>query len=196
MLHDTEYYTKLYNQIVDDPEHVARLKYGTPRPGHPEGTIEAHVGHLISNMVVLHLRCPELSPVDAERLMILAQVHDAFKGVSGVRVPIESPASLARAYLAKLTDDEDMLTTVQYHDEPQALFRRLEAKGQVDQARLDRLIARIKDWDLFLAFLIMDSCTPGKSRDEVKWFFTVIPPGSKVTIEHIIPDTADVEVVQ
>ena len=29
----------------------------------------------------------------------------------------------------------------------------------------------IQDWDLFNAFLIIDGCTEGKSRDPLRWWF-------------------------
>ena len=40
--------------------------------------------------------------------------------------------------------------------------------------RLEQLLSTITTWDLFLAFLIVDGCTPGKSRKSLIWFFDQI----------------------
>ncbi len=82
-----------------------------------------------------------------------------------------SHASLARAFLVRFCDDPDLLAMVQYHDEPFALWRQLEAKGRFNQTRLDALLTTIKDWNLFLAFNIVDGCTQGKSRAPLHWLF-------------------------
>ena len=82
----------------------------------------------------------------------------------------QSHASLARAFLAELCDDEDLLAMVQLHDEPYALFLQTQRTGRVDEARLVYLWKMISDWDLFIAFLIVDGCTPGKGREPLEWF--------------------------
>jgi hypothetical protein len=33
------------------------------------------------------------------------------------------------------------------------------------------MLNAIKDWNLFLAFNIIDGCTPGKSREPLRWLF-------------------------
>ena len=58
----------------------------------------------------------------------------------------------------------------QLHDEPYALWRQ-ERHFKLNHARLDALFARLRDWDLFLAFLIVDGCTTGKGREPLHWFF-------------------------
>ena len=67
---------------------------------------------------------------------------------------------------------------VQYHDEPFALWRQVESKGKYNQQRMDALIGNIKDWNLFLAFNIIDGCTEGKSREPLQWLFAEL--GGKV----------------
>jgi hypothetical protein len=78
---------------------------------------------------------------------------------------------LARAFLAEFCDDADLLAMVQYHDEPFALWRQVEAKRSYNQERLITLLRNIKDWNLFLAFNIIDGCTEGKSREPLRWLF-------------------------
>lgn len=58
---------------------------------------------------------------------------------------------------------------IQYHDEGYALWRQLESSGRYNHERFQRLLQNVKNWDLFLAFNIVDSCTQGKGRDFIKW---------------------------
>jgi hypothetical protein len=105
---------------------------------------------------------------------VLIHVHDTFKGEATPAVPITSPnshASLARTFLADFCADADMLAMVQYHDEPYALWRQVMTKGTCNQQRLAALLAAVRDWNLFLAFNIIDGCTEGKGRDPLRWFF-------------------------
>jgi hypothetical protein len=39
---------------------------------------------------------------------------------------------------------------------------------------LSALLKNIGDWDTFVAFLIIDGCTAGKSREPLKWMFAQI----------------------
>ena len=36
------------------------------------------------------------------------------------------------------------------------------------------MVDLIEDWDLFLAFLIVDGCTDGKSTEPLDWFFAEV----------------------
>jgi hypothetical protein len=117
---------------------------------------------------------PKVSETDYWRLKVLIHTHDTFKGEAERGVPITaatSHASLACAFLAEFCDDTDMLAMVQYHDEPFALWRQFEAKGKFNQERLTALLASIRDWNLFLAFNIVDGCTEGKGREPLRWLF-------------------------
>jgi hypothetical protein len=64
-----------------------------------------------------------------------------------------------------------MLAMVRYHDEPFALWRQVASNGKFDQERFTALLAGIRDWELFLAFNIVDGCTEGKGREPLRWFF-------------------------
>jgi len=78
---------------------------------------------------------------------------------------------------------------VQYHDEPFALYRQYEAKGKYNQERFNALLRSITDWNLFLAFNIIDGCTEGKSRQPLHWFFREVDGKveSRFTSDDIIP---------
>ena len=110
---------------------------------------------------------------DYWKLKLLIHTHDTFKANAKVGASIAdsaSHASLARAFLAEYCHDSDLLTMVQYHDEPFALWRQVEVKGRYSAERFAHLVNAIEDWNLFLAFTIVDGCTEGKSRDPLKWF--------------------------
>ena len=108
------------------------------------------------------------------RLKVIIHVHDTFKGEAEPGVPImatNSHASLARAFLAEFCEDADMLAMVQYHDEPFALWRQFVSNAKLNNARLTALLTTIRDWNVFLAFIIVDGCTRGKDREPLRWLF-------------------------
>jgi hypothetical protein len=169
----SERHRDILRRILADRRYQANLDWGEPRPGHPEGTIRAHIADLEANLERLRRK------LDEERywkLKIAIHVHDTFKP-QAADVPIAdaaSHASLARGFLAEFTDDAALLHLVQFHDEPYALWRGMRKRGEVDRDRLERLVERVGDWDLFLAFLIVDGCTAGKGREQLRWFFRVV----------------------
>ena len=166
----TDYQT-LFEAITADPRYQRNLDWGEARPGHPEGTVRAHIAEVDGNVERLR---PKLSVTDYWRLKVLVHTHDTFKADAQHGVAITAPnshASLARAFLADFCDDADMLAMVQYHDEPFALWRQVAAKGKCNQERLNALLTGIRDWNLFLAFNIVDGCTEGKGRAPLQWLF-------------------------
>jgi hypothetical protein len=167
-------YQDVLDSIVRDPRYQRNLEWGAVRPGHPEGTVRAHQRALTQSLDVLR---PKLSETEYWRLKVLVHTHDLFKGDAERGVPIASPrshASLARSFLAEFCDDLDLQAMVQYHDEPFALWRPCQSRGLVDQDRLASLLNRISDWNVFLAFQILDGCTEGKDRGCIHWFFQQI----------------------
>jgi hypothetical protein len=167
-------YRTIFDAILADPRYQANLDWGEPRPGHPEGSVRAHIAELERNLETLK---PKLSPDDYWKLKVLVHVHDCFKRDSRRGVAIAHPqshASLARTFLAEFCDDADLLAMVQYHDEPYALWGQVKAKGSCNQKRLAGLLGGIRDWNLFLAFAIIDGCTQGKSREPLSWLFAQV----------------------
>ena len=167
-------YKKTFERITSDARYQRNLDWGKARPGHPEGTVRAHIAELDQNLELLRVR---LSETDYWRLRVLIHTHDTFKGEAHRGVAISSPcshASLARTFLVEFCGDADLHAMVQFHDEPFALWRQFRAKRKFDEARLAALVARIRDWNLFLAFTIVDGCTKGKSPEPLRWFFQQI----------------------
>jgi hypothetical protein len=164
-------YIQIFRAITNDPRYLRNLDWGEARSGHPEGTIRAHIAEVDRNLETLSHK---LSETDYWRLRVLIHTHDSFKAEARPGVPITAPtshASLARAFLSSFCADADMLAMVQYHDEPYALWRQFASKGKFNQARLIALLAEIRDWNLFLAFNIVDGCTEGKGREPLRWLF-------------------------
>jgi len=171
-------YEDILNLIVSDPRYQRNVAWGEPRSGHPEGTIAAHIRELEQNLDRLR---PKLDDDEIDKLKLLVHVHDTFKPDATEGVPIRDPrshASLARAFLAEFlpADDADaaaLLDMVQNHDEPYALFLRARrGKSPPDAQRWAKLNATIRDWDLFLAFCLVDGSTPGKSQQPLIWLIT------------------------
>ena len=164
-------YASAFQSVLTDRRYRRNLDWGEARPGHPEGTVRAHIAEIEPNLDVLK---PKLSDTDVWKLKLLIHTHDSFKADSKPGVPITDPAShasLAKSFLAEFYSDADLLAMVQYHDEPFALWRQVESKGSYNQQRMATLIGNINDWNLFLAFNIIDGCTEGKSREPLRWLF-------------------------
>lgn len=160
--------------IQQDERYIDLLDWGTPRRGHPEGTVRAHIEELERNLNVL---CHKLTIPECDRLRLLIHTHDTFKAEATQGVPISDPrshASLGRQFLAEFCDNTDLLNMVQWHDEPYALWQKQRRSQTVDESRLEALVNRLDDWDLFLAFQIIDNCTDGKSREPLQWFLPMI----------------------
>ena len=180
-------YQEIFAAITSDPRYQRNLDWGKVRPGHPEGTIRAHIAELERNLEQLR---EKLSETDCWRLKVLVHTHDTFKGEAQPGAPIAAPnshASLARAFLAEFCDDADMLAMVQYHDEPFALWRQSKFKGRCNEGRLTTLLASIRDWNLFLAFNIVDGCTEGKQRDSLRWLFRQVAQRVESTFTEVSP---------
>jgi hypothetical protein len=164
-------YQAAFNSVVKDSRYLGNLDWGEPRPGHPEGTVRAHIQELERNLESLR---PRISEEEYWKLQLLIHTHDSFKREAKRGSAITDPrshASLAREFLASYCSDADLQAMVQYHDEPFALYRQFVAKGKYNADRFAALKRNIMDWNLFLAFNIIDGCTEGKSRESLVWFF-------------------------
>ena len=167
-------YGAFFQAVTRDERYQRNIEWGEPRSGHPEGKVSAHIAELERNAASFRDR---LSESEFWKLRVLIHVHDTFKceAREGARImDPQSHASLARQFLAGFTSEPGLLAIVQFHDEPYALWRQVQHRSQYDHARFDALLATIHDWDLFLAFLIVDGCTGGKKREPLHWFFAEV----------------------
>lgn len=176
---------EVYGRLKRNPRLQENLDKGEPRPGHPEGSVRKHVQELERNLEKIKAL---LSPEEYWRLKVMAIVHDAFKAEAETKVPINDPKSHSSIAAVFLMDEmfaygwsnigkeralglkTDLLRQVQYHDAPYALWLRWKKTGEADTLRMADLEAKISDWDAFLAFVLIDGITKGKSAEPAEWF--------------------------
>jgi hypothetical protein len=162
---------KVIQTILADPLYLKNIEYGEPRAGHPEGKVKVHIADLEANLEKLRER--GVSEDETWKLKFMIHVHDTFKADAAPDVRIIDPrshASLARKYASQFTDDEDLLNMIQFHDENFALWNQFDRSGSYDVRRFQKLLETIRDWDLFLMFVIIDGSTAGKERSKLEWF--------------------------
>jgi hypothetical protein len=76
----------------------------------------------------------------------------------------------ARRFAERFIDDERVLATIELHDRPYALWRKMHRRGKVDERGFRRMMKRIPDPELFLRFIELDASTEGKRPEPVEWF--------------------------
>jgi HD domain len=162
--------TDLERRIAADPAWLEGMDWGEARRGHPEGAVKHHVADVLANV-----EREATSPDERERLRLAALVHDAFKYVApegGARVGSDDHhGSHAARFLARFTDDEELLEVVRWHDEAFAAYlgSRRDPKRAKERARA--LVGRLGPaLPLYLRFFRADNATEGKSPDSVRWF--------------------------
>jgi hypothetical protein len=158
---------ELERRITSDPELLEGLAWGEPRPGHPEGSVAAHVEDLLETLDEWD------EPVERRAaLRLIALVHDAFKGEVIERLPKmgrNHHADRARRFAERYTDDEAILCAIQHHDRPYALWRKLQRKGELDERGFRRMLDDLPDIALFVRFVELDGSTEGKTPEPVRW---------------------------
>jgi hypothetical protein len=162
--------SELERALIADPELQEGLAWGKPRRGHPEGSVGAHVADLLHTVD----RWGEGGERRAE-LRFLALVHDAMKyrvRDSLPKVGENHHATRARRFAERYTPDERLLGTIEQHDRPYALWRKLHRTGRVDERGLERMLERIPDRDLFVRFVELDGSTDGKNQEPIEWLKT------------------------
>ena len=168
LLPDFEPESELEARVASDPELLEGLAWGEPREGHPEGSVAAHVEDLLETLDTWD------EPADRRaRLRFIALVHDAFKGDVLERLPKigrNHHADRARRFAEQYTDDLDVLSAIQHHDRPYALWRKMKRKGSLDERGLKKMLDDIQDKDLFMRFVELDGSTEGKNREPIYWF--------------------------
>jgi hypothetical protein len=167
LLPDFEPENDLERRVTSDPVLLDGLAWGEPRIGHPEGSVAAHVEHLLETLDTWE------EPAERRtKLRFIALVHDAFKDDVIERLPKlgrNHHADRARRYAERYTDDVDVLGTIQHHDRPYALWRKMKRKGQQDDRGFDKMLDDITDLDLFVRFVELDGSTDGKRPEPILW---------------------------
>ena len=157
----------LEDRIARDPELRRGLAWGEPRAGHPEGTVGRHVAELLGTL--------DRWDESAERrsaLRFLALVHDSLKYQVDDSKPKRGEnhhAMRARRFAERYTDDERLLATIEHHDVPYSLWRRLRRTGKLQEERLQTMIRLLPDIELFLRFVELDGSASGKRKEPLTW---------------------------
>lgn len=176
-------------EIVDllksHPRYLRNIEFGEARPGHPEGKVKLHIADLEENL----RRLRGIFPISNEnfwKLMFLIHVHDTFKAEvkKDSSVPYERHhATLAREFASQYTDDTDLLNMLQYHDLNYKLWKEYLKTGDYNAEKFDQLLDIIKDWDLFLIFIIIDGCVNGKDQEKIPWFINEVRKHKDIEVD-------------
>ncbi len=174
---------KALAQIRSDPRYKKNIEYGQPRSGHPEGSVAAHIQDLEANLELLRPRLR--SEEDYWKLQLLIHVHDSLKAEAEPDAGILAPrghASLAREYASHFIQDADLLNMIQWHDANYALWQQYQAAGSYDAHIFRQMLSAIRDWDLFLVFIIIDGSTEGKDYGKLAWFIGEVKKHKHVAV--------------
>lgn len=177
-------------KIKADPRYQRNIEYGEPRSGHPEGKVKFHIADLEANLELLRER--GIGEEDYWKLKFMIHVHDSFKAEAEKHSPTQHPhnhASLAKEYASQFTDDADLLNMLQYHDENYKLWTEYSNTGKYNEESFQNLLGAIKNWDLFLLFIIIDGCTRGKDYQKLGWFINEVKKYKEtiVTASWVLP---------
>lgn len=159
--------TPLEEALAHDAELLAGWGWGQPRRGHPEGAVGAHVGHLLQTLETWQ----EPEPTRSE-LRFIALVHDSLKYRVRNTLPKTGEnhhAMRARRLAERHTSDGRILATIELHDRPYSLWRRMRRTGRPQDDALDEMLARVPDPGLFVRFVELDGSTVGKRPEPVAW---------------------------
>lgn len=158
--------------FLEDPEFRRGLLWGVPRYGHPEGAIWCHILEVNANIDRL--------PISAEwrqQLRIVAWVHDTFKHLEDRSSPrdwTKHHGVFARQFLANYSEDKQLLTLVELHDEAYYIWRLQTLNSPYNEAasrRLQLLRAALGNyWQLYYLFYKCDTVTGDKNQAPMKWF--------------------------
>jgi hypothetical protein len=157
----------LERQLLADPVLEEGLAWGKPRAGHPEGSVGEHVADLLRTID----EWGETEPRRSE-LRFIALVHDALKGSVKGWLPRRGEnhhAKRARRFAEGYTDDERLLATIELHDRPYSIWKRMRRTGEAQEETLDAMLERIPDPQLFLRFVELDGSTEGKDPEPIEW---------------------------
>ena len=159
--------SELERQVTADPALLEGLAWGKPRSGHPEGSVGAHVADLLR-------RIDEWGEEGDTRaaLRLIALVHDSFKYRVRDWLPKTGEnhhAMRARRFAERFTSDERLLSIIELHDRPYAIWRRMRRTGRLDEGAFAAMMARVPDPALFLRFIELDGSTEGKNPEPIDW---------------------------
>lgn len=154
-------------------ELLTGLGWGRPRRGHPEGSVAAHVEDLLRKLDDAGERGER-----RQLLRFVALVHDSFKYQVDQRRAKHGEnhhATRARRFAERFTSDERILSIIELHDRPYAVWRRRRGGSRpVGVGGLEVMLERLPDRALFVRFVELDGSTEGKSPEPLRWFLEAL----------------------
>ena len=157
----------LERAVAGDAQLLEGLRWGRPRQSHPEGPVGAHVGDLLETLE----QWEEPEPRRSE-LRFITLLHDSQKNRVKSWLPARGEnhhAMRARRLAERYTQDERVLATIELHDKPYALWKKMRRKGRLDENAFEDMLARVPDRELFLRFVELDGSTEGKDPEPIRW---------------------------
>ena len=158
---------EMERRLAADPVLIEGLAWGRPRASHPEGTVGTHVSDLLRTIDAWGERQPRRA-----ELRFLALVHDSLKHRVRRGLPKAGEnhhAMRARRHAERYTRDERLLSTLELHDRPYAIWRRTRRSSSRERRALDKLAGRLPDPELFMRFVELDGSTEGKRPEPIAW---------------------------
>lgn len=160
--------TELERKLINEPEFRKGLIWGTPRFGHPEGTIVLHINEVLRNIDRLPITAKE-----RQTLRLVAISHDTFKNKEDRNTPRnwdKHHSILAKDFMANYSDDTVLLQTIKFHDEPfYCWLHHHRGENQKCEQRLKALLNEIEDFKLLYLFFICDTLTGDKILAPLIW---------------------------
>jgi hypothetical protein len=169
--HPIKLETRLEWDIATDPEWLAGVQWGKPRPGHPEGKVAFHIRDVLNNIERYFG-----DSGDRSRLRLVALIHDTLK----YKVIHEGPGArekshgyLARKFAERYINEESVLEVIELHDEAYKASMLMTQNGNREAAERQarELIARLGgNIGLFMRFYLCDNRVGEKSTAHYEWF--------------------------
>ncbi len=167
--------TPLESLLLDLPEFHVGYNWGMPRFGHPEGKVGLHVREVLDNVDNL-----DIDFITRRQLRLITLAHDTFKYKESKflpRIPANHHGTIARVFMERYLDNEDMLDVIELHDEAYYVWRHVELdnKPELANRRLENLLNRLGDnLPLYFLFFKCDTQTGDKIQAPLRWFERVV----------------------
>ncbi len=164
--------TDLEAFLLQQPEIIAGMGWGTPRFGHPEGEVWRHVVEVLANIDKLI----DLPSDQRRDLRLVALVHDSFKYAEIKTEPrdwTQHHGILARRFIERYSDNRRVVELVEWHDEAYYCWRldALYHRRNRSQQRFDRLLDHFAgEMDFYYRFFVCDTRTGDKNIAPLRWF--------------------------
>lgn len=168
--------TELEKRIIADEDWIEGAFWGVPRPGHPEGKIIYHIGHVLANVEKVSEHFPEYR----EDLRLMSIIHDTFKyKEESVRPRTDwnkHHAVYARRFAKSFIKKPYLLKLIELHDDAYYVWLGVRASRspyiEQSQWRWQRLMDSLgsEHLQLYYLFFLCDTLTGDKVLGPIPWF--------------------------